>query len=280
MSDPSRQSITADTLARRREVVFLVLAGLFFSTLTLLAVLGVSRAIVFASWSHDDGWAWGRFGDLSFYVLVGVLPYPMTFLCTDLISDFYGKRRANLVVLIGLLLYGWVAVVLYLGGLLPPVPTLDPATGLPPLESLSVSDQGLVDPDGFAFFRIRELAFAGIFASLAAYLLAQLCDVQLFHFWKRLTGGKHLWLRNNGSTLISQLVDSVVVNGIIFLQAPAALNIDTTDPARRIAAQLGLLIVTEYVFKGVAALLDTPVIYAVERLLKPYLGIDPAEIKA
>ena len=168
-------------LHERRERVFLILAGLFIGSMTMLNILGVSR-----------------FLDLSFEIFgltiplplaVGVLPYPITFLCTDFISELYGRQRANHVVFVGLLLNVFVVTFLWIGGAVPPVPILT-ETGLP--------DTTAYD---FAFYRIRQLTIGAVFASMIAYLAAQLCDVWLFHFWKRLTGGRHLWLRNNGSTL-------------------------------------------------------------------------------
>ena len=106
---------------RRRERVFLVLAGVFLGTLSLLNILGISRFI-----------------DLSFeifgvsvpmVVAVGVLPYPVTFICTDLISELYGRKRATEVVWVGLLLNVWVVFLLWIGGALPGFEAIDPETG-------------------------------------------------------------------------------------------------------------------------------------------------------
>jgi len=194
-------------------------------------------------------------------VAVGVLPYPITFLCTDFISELYGRRRANFVVLLGLLLNLWVVLVLWVGGLLPGFSELDPATGMPPLEA---SD--------WAFFRIRQLTFGAVAASMIAYLAAQFCDVYLFHFWKRLTGGRHLWLRNNGSTLVSQVVDTTAVILITHFYAHA-LPIRESAP---LWPQLGTFIATGYSFKLMAALLDTIPFYVGVHHLSRYLRIDPA----
>ena len=124
---------------------------------------------------------------------VGILAYPITFLCTDFISEIY--EDAGQILLFGL---GWFLTCgycLYCGrGELPPYPEIDPETGLPPYET-----------HGRVFFEIRELAFGATAASMIAYLTAQFCDVHTFNGLKRLTKGKHLWLRNNGSTLVSQL---------------------------------------------------------------------------
>ena len=133
---------------------------------------------------------------------MGVLPYPVTFLCTDLISELYGRARANAVVWVGLLLNAWVLLILWIGGILPGSETIDAATGM-----LATDEAGRVP----VFYEVRAFAFGATIASMAAYLMAQFTDVWMFHFWKKLTKGRHLWLRNNGSTLASQLIDTVAV---------------------------------------------------------------------
>ncbi|MEM9253339.1 MAG: queuosine precursor transporter [Planctomycetota bacterium] len=264
--EPTSPNPLADTpLQRRRLYALLVLSGLFLGTLAMLNILGISRFIVLFSYTPatpdaDPVWAWGQWGAVSFALAVGVLPYPLTFLCTDLISEFYGRRTANFIVWVGLILNLWLIFILWLGGILPAVPPVDPVTGLP-------------DPDSYdyAFYYIRKLSFGAVAASMIAYLFAQFVDVQLFHFWKRLTQGKALWLRNNASTLVSQFVDTFAVITITHFYA-AALPI---DPDRAIWPQLWLFILTGYVFKAVVALLDTPLIYAAVAVLKRYLQIDP-----
>ena len=242
----------------RRQRVFLVLAGFFLGTLALLNVLGVSR-----------------FVDLSFHIFgvrvpmvvaVGVLPYPITFLCTYLLSELYGRKRATELVWMGLALNAWVAFLLWLGGALPAAPgaeTIDEATA-------RVLDR---NGDPAVFFQVRDLAFATITASMIAYLVAQWCDVQLFHLWKRLTDGKHLWLRNNGSTLVSQLADTVAVMLITHFWA-RGLPIDEDNP---LWPQLFTFIASGYVFKVVVALVDTGPVYLLVAWLRPFLGIDETQ---
>jgi uncharacterized integral membrane protein (TIGR00697 family) len=246
--------IEASQIHARRERVFLVLAGLFIGSMTMLNILGISRFI-----------------DLSFELFgmripmalaIGVLPYPVTFLCTDFISELYGQKRANNLVWVGLLLNLWVVGFLWLGGVLPPGVEIDPATGLPPTDAYD-----------FAFFRIRFLTMGAVFASMVAYLAAQLCDVTLFHFWKRLTKGRHLWLRNNGSTMVSQLVDTFAVITITHFYANG-LPIDPNGP---IWPQLWIFIASGYVFKVCIALLDTIPFYIGVHYLSRYLEIDPNE---
>jgi len=236
-------------IERRREAVFLVLCGLFLGSMTMLNILGITR-----------------FLDLSFDVFglkvpmplaVGVLPYPLTFLCTDFISELYGKKRANALVWVGFMVNVWLMLVLYVGGLLPGFDDPVPGAGgrLP------------------VFFEVRKLTLGAVVASMVAYLTAQLVDVKLFHFWKRLTHGKHLWLRNNGSTLVSQLVDTVSVITITHFYA-GALPIKDDQP---LWPQLGLFILTGYVFKMTAALLDTIPFYAGTAWLRRYLHVEEVE---
>ena len=247
--------IPSHALRERRERVFLVLSGLFLGTLAMLNILGITRFI-----------------DLSFELFgvaipmplaVGVLPYPVTFLCTDLISELYGKKRANSVVWMGLVLNVWVVCILWLGASLPPEVPVDPATGLPPLGQ-----------HGRVFFEVKTLAFGAVAASMVAYLTAQFVDVHLFHYWKRVTKGKHLWLRNNASTLVSQLVDTTAVILITHFYAQA-LPIDVDEA---IWPQLYVFIASGYVFKAVVAAVDTLPFYIAVRRLRQYLALGPDEV--
>ena len=106
---------------------------------------------------------------------------------------------------------------------------------------------------------------------MAAYMAAQFCDVYLFHFWKKLTKGKWLWLRNNGSTVISQLVDSVAV--ILITHYWAGL-LPIHDKAS-VASQLMTFITAGYVFKLAVALIDTLPFYVGVKHLSRYLRLPP-----
>jgi hypothetical protein len=257
-------------LHQRRERVFLVLAGLFLGTLAMLNILGITRFLVLGSWGQVDGvnsfqWLTANNDPLAwnFAVAVGVLPYPLTFLCTDFISELYGRKRANFVVLVGLVLNLWVMAILWLGAALPGFEPLDPATGLPALDAAGHLP---------IFFQLKNLAFGAVTASMIAYLAAQFVDVYVFHFWKKLTRGKHLWLRNNGSTLLSQFVDTVAV---ILITHFAAHALPAPPAGRSLLAHLSLFIATGYTFKFIAALLDTVPFYLGVRWLSIYLRIDP-----
>ncbi|RNC82912.1 MAG: VUT family protein [Phycisphaera sp.] len=273
--------LTPRQLHDRREGVFLLIAGLFLGTLAMLNILGISKFVVLASISDGKGLSLGEWGEISFAVAIGVLPYPITFLCTDFISELYGKKRANMVVWIGLLLNVWVIFILWLGGILPPVAESvefgttaggEIVTG-PPLPSPVIDDQGefIRFNDSWTFMRLRGLAFGAVTASMIAYLIAQLVDVHVFHFWKKLTRGKHLWLRNNGSTLVSQLVDTAAVILITHFYA-RALPIVSDEP---LWPQLMLFIGTGYAFKLAVALLDTVPFYFGAHHLSRALRLPP-----
>jgi len=250
-------------LHERRERVFLVLAGVFLGSMTMLNILGITRFV--------------HLGPLA--LAVGVLPYPLTFLCTDFISEFYGRRRANFVVWVGVLLNVIVLAFLWLGHQIPaiseaarpdwiPEGSWDP----PPWQTLSFSAPVML-PFGGEVERIElfEIIYrctrGAVVASMVAYMAAQFCDVFMFHFWKRVTGGKHLWLRNNGSTMVSQLVDATAVIFITF-------GAQFVSGERTLAAML-ILVGSNYLFKVVVAAVDTVPFYFGVYWLKGFLQIDP-----
>ena len=177
-----------------------------------------------------------------FIVSAGILPYPLTFLVTDLISEIYGQKKANLVVFSGFVASIFVLSFLWLGAQFNSIP------------NSIVND--------FTYNTVFQNAWRLITASMVAYLFAQFIDVRVFHFWKKLTNGKHLWLRNNGSTIASQLIDTTLVIFILF--------VGVWDTNQILSA-----IIDGWIFKMLIALLDTPIIYVVIYLLKGKIDIAP-----
>jgi queuosine precursor transporter len=244
---------TADSqLQEKRERVFIVLAGFFLCAMTLLNVIGITRFI--------------EIGPLA--LAIGVLPYPLTFLCTDLISELYGRRRANFLVSVGLVLNFFILGVMWLGNSLPAVG----ADALPPWQVIQLAEDVAL-PNGDRItgsIELFQLIFActsgAVFASMLAYIAAQYCDVHLFHFFKRLTKGKHLWLRNNFSTLTSQGVDSIMVISVTFGASFLAGDIGF--------AAMMVLMGSNYLFKMTVALADTLPFYYLTSKLSSYLQID------
>lgn len=185
--------------------------------------------------------------DLGFHVFTvsaGVLPYPLTFLITDILSEIYGRKRTNQVVFAGFFSSILVLGILYLGH------------NFEAIESSPVSQQ--------EYATVFQNSWKIISASMVAYLAAQFLDIRLFHFWKGLTKGKHLWIRNNFSTIVSQLVDTTLVVGIIFIGV-AELSF------------IGELIADGWLFKIVFAAADTFLIYPVIFFFRKYFNLEQGE---
>ncbi len=221
----------------RHERIYLFLAVLFVGSLI------IANVITFKLFSVSLPGSLTVFGEEAIIMAAGILPYPVTFLVTDLISELYGKKRADAVVWSGFLVSLWVLFILRLGSWVPAVGTDLRTPG---------EVQALYD----GVFGQSSRAIVG---SMIAYLIAQLMDVRIFHFWKRLTAGRHLWLRNNGSTMISQLLDSALVVSILFwgrLPTETVLHV----------------ILASYLFKVVTAAVDTPFFYLGVHWLKPLVG--------
>jgi uncharacterized integral membrane protein (TIGR00697 family) len=181
---------------------------------------------------------------------VSIVWYPLTFLVTDIVSEIYGSRRARYLVLTGFAMSVLLLLVSLIGVALP-------AASFYPLDE---DYRNIFGP----IWRLLG-------ASMVAYLLAQMIDVQLFHFWKRLTKGRHLWLRNNGSTMISQLVDTFAVN-MIFLYGNSTVFQGTLGDL------LGIIL-SAYLVKVAIAAADTPLCYLGVRLARHVTGVDPRLVR-
>lgn len=183
-------------------------------------------------------------GFKSFVISAGVLPYPITFLITDILSEIYGRKKTDLIVYMGFAASLFVIVILYLGGLFPAI------------------DASLVSDDYYNV--VFQNSWRVILASMAAYLSAQLIDIRLYHFWKKRTNGKHLWLRNNGSTILSQFVDTSLVVLVLFV---GELTFDT----------MGGFILDGWFFKVICALGDTLFIYLAVGLIRRKFKLEYGE---
>ena len=238
---------------KKQELLFLGLSGIFLGSLTLLNVLGTSKFIDYSFHFFNL--------DIPFVIAIGVLPYPFTFLCTDLISELYGRTKANQVVWMGLILNVWVIFFVWISGVLDPPEVL--IDGLP---EVSANGDQIFIPQEYAFYQIRKLTMGATVASMVAYLTAQFIDVHIFHYLKTKTNGKKLWLRNNVSTLFSQLIDSVTVITIThFLVDGLPKGEDG-----QLTHSLIYFIFSGYLFKLVIALVDTIPFYYLTRKFKPY----------
>lgn len=197
--------------------IYLILGALFVASL-------VASNLIFQKFFY-----WDFFGLYTFEISVGILPYPITFLITDIISEVYGKRKANQIVTIGIFASFFSMLIVFVSGIVP-------ATDWSP-----VSDT--------LFNKVFGATAIAVLASMLAYLFAQYIDIQLFHFWKRLTKGKHLWLRNNFSTFLSQFVDTFTV--LILLCSFGKIEWKLFSS----------LLLSGFLFKVLIAALDTPLLY-------------------
>ncbi len=208
--------------------LFIILSSVFIASL-------VSCNLIFQKFFTIEIWV-PFIGNYSFEQSVGLLPYPITFLVTDIISEIYGQKRANQVVLSGL-----IASIFML--LIVTVADIVQATAWSPV-------------DNEIFSQVFGLSAAAVFASMLAYLFAQFVDVRLFHFWKKLTDGKHLWLRNNASTIFSQFIDTFSV--LFLLCYFGAIQWD----------MFWILFINGFLFKVFFAAFDTPLFYLCAYYLK------------
>lgn len=226
--------------------LYVGLAAVFVSCLLLGDVIGGKTVPTFAVFGHDLG-----------PISVGIIPFPVTFLLTDVVNDFYGRRGARFLTFVG---FGMALLAYAL---------LQLATWLPVHESTYFTQA--------EFSKIFGGSAQLFIASMIAYLVGQLLDIHAFQFWKALTQSRHLWLRATGSTLLSQVVDTVTINLIFWGWTAAAdptsfLGQKTTgDRYAWIFAKIG----REYLIKVLVAVLLTPIVYAIHGAIVTWLGIHP-----
>ena len=192
--------------------------------------------------------------NLSFVLSAGVLTWPLVFLVTDIVNDYFGVRGVRFLTLVTTVLIAGTFVVLWL------------AIQLPAAEFWRTSyDKNGVPDAQAAFAAIFGQGMYIIVGSLTAFLISQLVDAVMFRWFKRRTGERRIWLRATGSTLVSQLVDSLVVTWVAFAWFRGVPMAQATAWA-----------LTAYVYKFCVAVLSTPVIYVAHALIERWLGCDLA----
>ena len=203
--------------------IYFILGGIFIASL-------VVSNLIFQKFFY-----WYPFGDFTFFgakffeISVGIIPYPITFLVTDIISEIYGKKKANQVVTTGIFASIFSLLIVFI------------ANEVPAIENSPVNNE--------LFSKVFGQTALAVLASMTAYLFAQYVDIQVYHFWKKLTKGKMLWLRNNFSTITSQAIDTFSVLFLLcsFKILPWEI--------------FGKLFISGFAFKIFIALLDTPLMY-------------------
>ena len=254
--------MTTQILAAKGTRLFLILGGFFIANALLAEFIGIKIFSLEKLFGFNP-LSMTLFGvsDLGFNLTAGVILWPVVFVMTDIINEYFGKR--------GVRFLSWLAVILILYAFLvaffaiktPPNDWWQTLSGLRDDPAQSIQDMNL------AYSRIFGQGLWIIVGSVVAFLIGQLIDVIIFHKIRKATGEKKLWLRATGSTLVSQFIDSFVVLMIAFW-----IGADW-DLVRVLA--IG---VVNYVYKFVMAILLTPVIYGVHYMIEGYLGDEQAEL--
>lgn len=228
----------------RRQLLLYILWGFFITNAILAEMVGVKLTDI------GEGFYPGVF-----IMPVGILPWPVVFLTTDILNEFYGKAMIKRLSIItaGLIAYAFILI----------------------FASIHMSNFSVADETGKVVVGVNQTWFSSIFGqglwiiigSITAFLVAQLVDVFVFWFFRERTGGKMIWLRATGSTAVSQLIDTFVVQGIAFWMT----GIWTTSFFIKTA-------LISYSVKLVLAIALTPLIYLGHSLVKRYLGEHATEV--
>ncbi len=215
--------------AYRQNMIYLVLTGFFVTNAIVAELIGGKLITVFGQ-----------------VMSIGVLPWPVVFVATDLINEYFGKKGTRRITLMTTGLIGYVFLLLFA------------AMAIPAIEGSPIDDA--------SFQKVFGQGMWIIAGSLTAFVLSQLVDVIVFWKFRDLTGGRLLWLRATGSTFVSQLIDTFVVWGIAFWL-----------PGKITTAVYLSGAVTSYGYKTLVAIAITPVIYIAHHAIDRYLGQDASE---
>jgi uncharacterized integral membrane protein (TIGR00697 family) len=227
----------------RREWLFVFLAGFFVTnavTAELISNKLIDVPLTFSLFGSNLG---------PFVTVVGVLPWPLVFICTDLINEFYGKKAIRRLSWMTAALISYCFIMVTVALAIPANTAISPNTA--------------TDAEFTKVFGQSQWVIVG---SVFAFMFSQLLDATLFAWIKQKTGNRHIWLRSTGSTVVSQLIDSYIVIYIGFI-LPGALPISA----------FWEIAPTNYVLKLVIAIALTPLIYLGHFVVRRYLGEHPLE---
>ena len=224
-------------------LIYILLSGIFISCL-------ISCNLIFLKFFSLKI----SFLNITFTQSVGLIAYPITFLVTDIVSEIYGKKKANFLVISGIISSIIVLGLIFIADFLPAA-------------NWSIPENKKVDDEIFHLvFGQFGIAMA---ASLFTYLVCQLIDIRIFHFWKKLTKGKYLWLRNNFSTITSQLVDTFLILFLLMSLSPEEGLQNWSD--------LKKLFLNGFLFKILVALIDTIPLYLLVNFLRNKFNLKQGE---
>jgi uncharacterized integral membrane protein (TIGR00697 family) len=226
----------------RGQRLFVILNGLFIAFLLMAEVTGGKLFQVSVA-------GWPIISALkidTFTMTLGVIPFPITFIVTDLLNEYYGRKGVRFTTLLGMAAIACAYLLI--------------------LIDINITAASFSPVTDDAFRNVFANSGAIIFASMIAYLIGQFIDIQVFHLLRKKTANKHIWLRATGSTIISQLIDSFVV---IYIAFGSGLGTRTL-PLNEVSS----IALTNFVYKVIVAILITPLIYLGHRMINRYLGTE------
>ena len=241
------KSLNVDEQSKLNKI-FIFLTGIFITNAIVAEILGTK---IFDISIFKD-----------FSLSVGVLIWPVVFITTDIINEYFGKKGVKRISYFTILLISYVFIIIFLST------KLTPNTYW--LNINQLDNNGNAFDINYAYNTIFLQSTGIIVGSIFAFLIAQILDVYVFQNLKRLTGGRFIWLRATGSTLISQLIDSFVVLMIAFyFLAPEGKSWSISQ-----VINVGI---DNYTFKFFVAIMITPLIYLAHYIIDRYLGNNLSE---
>ena len=244
--------------------LFIFLGGFFIANAFIAEVIGV-KIFSLENTIGITPFKIPLFGtDFSFNLTAGVLLWPVVFIMTDIINEYYGEKGVKFLSYLTVVLLAYAFLMYYLGIKLV-------SAGWWPA---SKTDQGVPNMQ-LAYAQVFGQGIAIILGSLIAFLIGQVVDVVIFHKIKKWSGEKYIWLRATGSTLVSQLIDSFVVLFIAFYLYPKYIS-DANGKPWAFNVVMSICI-GNYIYKFIVAVVLTPVIYIVHNWIEKYLGNDLAK---
>ncbi len=235
--------------------LFIILAGLFVANTLIAEIIGVKLFSLERVFGQQPA-NFTLFGEtgIGFTLTVGILPWPIVFIMTDIINEYYGVKGVRFLSLLTAALISFAFLVFYIAIHTPPNDfweTSQQANGVPSMQA--------------AYTQILGQGMNIIFASIAAFLIGQIVDALIFRRIKKATGENKIWFRATVSTLFSQLIDTIVVS-YIYLYFSLGFSF----------AKVTAIAATGYTYKFTVALLCTPLVYLVHFLIEKYLGKEQA----
>jgi len=251
--------MVSSILKDKKTNLFIILSGIFITNALIAELIGgkIFSAEKTLGFNPLDIPLFGDF-NIQFNLTAGVVLWPVVFVTTDIINEYFGKKGVRRITYITVGLIAYAFVVIYAAMKLVPADFW--------LSVNAVNEQGEAFDINYAFQKVLSQGLNIIFASLVAFVIGQLVDVSVFHRLRKITGPKKIWLRATGSTLISQLIDSFVVLIVAFyFLGPWSLT------------QVMAVGITNYIYKFLIAILLTPILYVAHYFIDGYLGKGLAE---